>query len=164
MLTPSLLQTYAGQPIKNICPHGYDARADNHCAHFVAHVLQLDFGLTCAMMKGGHSIGANIRVQELFARCPSTREVIECPTTGEGLIFVSAVSSFAGAPGVIANVPKKHVGLVMNGLVWHYSNTRSRVETQTVGEFLFHYPRQHNALWWGTFPPVARATNFATSS
>jgi hypothetical protein len=165
MLTRTLLESYLGQPIKNVCPHGYDAGSDNHCAHFVAHVLQLDFGLTCAGMKGHRGFGgANIRVAELFTRCPLLHEVVECPTTGEGIIFVSAPSSFKHAPAQIANVKKKHVGLVMNGIVWHYSNKRHRVENEPVSEFLFHYPAQDNALWWGGFPSGARPTNFGTSS
>jgi hypothetical protein len=163
MLTLDVLKSYMGQPIRNICPNGYDAGADNHCAHFVAHVLQLDFGLTCAKMRHG-SVGANVRVQELFDRCPQPREVLECPTTGEGLIFVSAATSFHGMPVRIRNVPRKHVGLVMNGTVWHYSNRRSQVVEQTVGEFLFHYPRQNNALWWGNFPPGSRPASCGTSA
>jgi hypothetical protein len=77
---------------------------------------------------------------------------------------VSAASSFRGTPRKIANVPKKHVGLVMNGGVWHYSNGQSRVVTQTVGEFLFHYRKQENALWWGNFPLGSRPTDCGTSS
>jgi hypothetical protein len=163
MLTLDVLKSYVGQPISNICPNGYDAGTDNHCAHFVAHVLQLDFGLTCAGMRRG-SVGANVRVHEIFDRCPQTREVLECPTTGEGLIFVSAVTSFHGAPVRIRNVRRKHVGLVMSGTVWHYSNRQGKVVEQTVAEFLFHYPRQNNALWWGAFPPGSRPASCGTSA
>jgi len=88
MLNSVTLNSYVGQPIKEICPHGYDSSSDNHCAHFVSHVLQLGMGYTCAHARR-RTGGANIRVQELFSQCMSTREVHECPTVGEGLIFVS---------------------------------------------------------------------------
>lgn len=166
MITRPLLDTYVGHSIAEICPHGFDATTGNHCAHFVCHALQLDFGLTCAAMRGARGAfgAANIRVQETFARCPSTREIRECPTTGHGLIFVSAPSNFRGTPTQIRNVPRKHIGIVLNGIVWHYSNTRNRVVTQTVGEFLSHYRRQQNALWWGALPPAARPAAFGTSA
>ena len=161
MLTPSLLDTYVGHSISEICPHGYDNTGYNHCAHFASHVMQIDFGYTCARARGRMG-GANLRVQELFARCPDTREVLECPTTGEGLIFVSDRSNFSGAPTTIANVRRKHVGVMLNGRVWHYSNTQHRVVVQAVGQFLSHYPRQHNALWFGSFPSLCRPTTFGT--
>jgi hypothetical protein len=163
MLNSALLRSYEGKSIKEICPHGYDKDADNHCAHFVSHVLQLGFGATCASLKGRASTGAaNVRVQEVFAQCRSPEEVRACPTTGEGLVFVSAPGNFRGSPVEIRNVKKKHVGLVLNGTVWHYSNTRDRVVTQTVADFLSHYPRQANAIWWADFPPASRPASFGT--
>ncbi len=173
MVTTDVLDGYLGHSMRAVCPHGYDARNDNHCAHFVAHVLQLDFGVTCAALRGrrGAAAAANVRVHEIFARCPMTQEIIECPANGAGLIFVSKRSSFQPErvchPGPMAmrmaNVPKKHIGIVLNGVVWHYSNTRNQAVKQTAGEFLFHYRRQENALWWGAFPRTARATYVATS-
>lgn len=164
MLSASTLDSYVGMSISQICPFGYDNATDNHCAHFVSHALQLGFGLTCVQMRGGTTGGANLRVHEVFAQCSNTREILECPTTGEGLIFVSDRSNFRGAPTQISNVPRKHIGLLLDGCVWHYSNTRQRVVIQTVGEFLFHYPRQSNALWFGTLPMQSRLTSFGTST
>lgn len=166
MITRQVLDSYVGHSMAEICPHGYDATTNNHCAHFVGHVLQLSFGLTCAAMSGarGAYSAANLRVHETFARCPSTRQILACPTIGEGLIFVSKASNFHGQPTQMRNVPKKHIGIVLNGIVWHYSNPRDEVITQTVGEFLFHYARQQNALWWGDFPPTSRVASFGTSA
>jgi hypothetical protein len=161
MLSFPILDTYLGKSISEICPYGYDSAADNHCAHFVAHALQLSFGVTCASLRGS-SGGANVRVQEVFAQCPNTSEILACPTTGEGLIFVSDRTNFTGTPTRIANVPRKHIGIVIDGRVWHYSNTRHRVVVQTVGEFLFHYPRQNNALWFGALPTQSRPATFGT--
>jgi hypothetical protein len=164
MLTARLLDSYLGQHISAICPNGYDADGDNHCAHFVSHVLQLDTGLTCAgMTRRPRGPGANLRVHELFERCPAAWEVRECSSRGEGLLFVSAVTSFRHAPGRMANVRKKHIGLVREGTVWHYSNTRRQVVSQPADMFLFHYPRQDNALWWGRFPEAASAIEYGIS-
>jgi hypothetical protein len=42
MLTASILDTYVGHSISEICPHGYDSGGFNHCAHFVSHAMQID--------------------------------------------------------------------------------------------------------------------------
>jgi hypothetical protein len=159
MISLETLDSYVDRPIEQICPFGY--KTDNHCAHFVSHVLQLGIGLTCA---GGSMGAAGVRVHELFPYCGDRREIRECPTTGEGLIFVSEKSNFHGSPSVIDNVPKKHVGILWNGRVWHYSNTKHKVIVQSVADFLDHYPKQQNALWYGSVPAAARPTSIGTSS
>jgi len=159
MLVTQTLDSYIGHSISEICPHRYERNEDNHCAHFVSHTLQLDFGYTCAGARG-RTGGANLRVHELFARCRETRLVLECPTVDQGLIFVSDPSSFRGSPVEMANVPRKHVGILHLGRVWHYSNTRQRVVVQSAGEFLYHYPQQKNALWFGSLPSACRPTSF----
>lgn len=166
VLTESLLTGYEGRSMRDICPFGYDATDDNHCAHFVAHALQLDFGMTCARLKGrrGAAGAANVRVHEIFAECPHTRELLECPMTGKGLVFVSEARNFSGKPARLRNIPKKHIGIALDGQLWHYSNPRNRVVRQHVSDFLFHYPRQNNALWWGKFPASATPAPFGTSS
>lgn len=47
MLSTTLLNSYLGKPIDDICLNGYINHDDNHCAHFVSHVLNLEFGATC---------------------------------------------------------------------------------------------------------------------
>lgn len=163
MLSEDILNSYVGHSIAEICPYGYHSSADNHCAHFVAHALQMGFGLTCGNMQGGGG-GANLRVQEIFRQCDSRREILVCPSRGQGLIFVSGERSFSGTPARIANVPRKHIGILSNGKVWHYSNSRRRVITQTPAEFLYHYRRQKNSLWYGSFPTGCRAASFGTST
>jgi hypothetical protein len=53
----------------------------------------------------------------------------------------------------MANVPKKHVGIYRDGTIWHYSNSKRRVVTQTPQEFSHHYSGKDIALFYGTFPP-----------
>jgi hypothetical protein len=127
-LTARLLDSYRIPHIGAICPNGYDANRDNPCAHVGSHVLQLDTGVTCAGMT--RRPGANLRVHKLFERCPATREVRECSSRGEGLLFVSTVTRVRHAPGRMANVRKKHIGQVLEGSVWHHRNTRRQVVSQ----------------------------------
>jgi len=161
MVHAGLLKSYLGSHIGAICPNGFDADSENHCAHFVSHALGLEFGMTCARLvhrSRHHGAGANVRVQELFAACPNVRELLECPTVGTALIFVSAPTNFSAKTHTMRNVPKKHVGILHNGVMWHYSNRERRVVSQPASQFLFHYPGQTNALWIGDLPASARPT------
>ncbi len=149
-LSADLLNQYVGKNIVDICAFGFASGAENHCAHFVSHVLQLEFGYTCA--RGGR----NIRVQEVFAKCPEVGEFDDRP--GQScLVFVTKASNVHLAKKIIDNVPKKHIGIFYNGTIWHYSNSRGHVVTQVPSEFIKHYPTQTNALFYGTFPADATA-------
>jgi hypothetical protein len=98
----------------------------------------------------------------VFANCPSVQEIRECNPAISGLVFVSAANNFVtrGGRTTLNNVPKKHIGFLLGGFVWHYSNTRDRVVKQAMSEFLYHYPGQINALWLGSLPVGARPLAF----
>lgn len=168
MLTTSLLDSYVGQHISAICLNGYADNGDNHCAHFVNHVLNLSFGVTCRGLvakTAQRAPGANVRVHETFDRCANVRELLECPTSIEALIFVSARQNFVhqrNGTVTLNNVPKKHIGLFLDGVVWHYSNSRRQVVKQILMDFIRHYPRQTNVLWVGDLPAGSAATWFGT--
>ncbi len=163
MLTASFLdQNYLGRHISSICPNGFDSDNKNHCAHFVSHVLNLSFGVTCRNLVAGanrNGAGGNVRVQEIFAQCPVVQEIVECTPDMKGLIFVSAPSNFQTTDNgtTIRNVPNKHIGILLGGIVWHYSNGQRQVVKMPMSEFLFHYPNQQNTLWFGTMPASAVA-------
>ena len=57
-LTEAYLRSLLGKHIRDICPLGYAANSDNHCAHFVAHVLGYHSGITCGTMRNGRAPGA----------------------------------------------------------------------------------------------------------
>ncbi|MEX2560243.1 MAG: hypothetical protein WD403_10035 [Pirellulales bacterium] len=160
MLTETLLNGYLGKHISQICPNAFHADSENHCAHFVSHVLNLSFGMTCGHLVAGSQRkgpAGNVRVQELFAQCPNARELDVCPQYMEALIFVSAPRNFqtGGSRPVLANVQNKHIGLFLNGQIWHYSNSRRQVIQQILAQFIHHYPQQQNALWVGDLPITA---------
>ena len=105
--------------------------------------------------------GANVRVQEIFDRCPKVEEFLSCPLAVEGLIFVSAPRNFvtrAAARPRMRNVPRKHIGIILNGTIWHYSNSNRKVVKQNMAQFIHHYRRQQNALWYGSLPSGSKPT------
>jgi hypothetical protein len=153
-LDAGLLNGYLGNNIIDICAFGFTDATENHCAHFVSHVLQLEFGYKCARN------GRCIRVQEIFARCPDVGKFADRP--GEAcLVFVTKAANVDLKRKTMVNVPKKHIGIFVNGTIWHYSNSRDRVVTQTPEQFVLHYPNQANALFYGTFPAGAKAIPYA---
>lgn len=148
------MDAFVGMDIAEICGNGYNSPSDNHCAHFVSHAAGLSSGLTCKKMKGGAKAGASIRVQELFSRCVQVGAWVNKPGhLTSGLVFVTAPGNVDIGKKFMANVPRKHVGVFIGDTIWHYSNSKDEVVTQTPDEFVLHYKHQQNALFFGSFPP-----------
>ena len=145
------LKSFEGQNIATVCDGGFTDAGFNHCAHFVSHALGYNFGFTCKGMTGKGTAPATIRVHELFARCPEVGDWgdfngMSC------LVFVTDKSNVHLKKHVMDNVPKKHVGIYLNGKIWHYSNKQHKVVTQTPEEFNKHYPGKTIALFYGSLP------------
>jgi hypothetical protein len=153
IITPALLDTFLGKTISDLCKNGFTNNSDNHCAHFVSHVLGLGFGTTCRTMGTGKQAGANLRVQEIFPRCQSVGAWANRPVVLINcLVFITRASN-VNLPGkTMANVPRKHIGIYHSGLIWHYSNIRDKVVKQTPAEFANHYSSPDNAMFFGTIP------------
>ncbi len=146
------LDAYLGQNISEICGSEYKNDADNHCAHFVSHVMGFSFGFTCKGMTGKGDKGYCIRVHEVFAQCPEVGKW-EKRTATACLVFIIAGSSNVDlAAKTMANVPRKHIGIYVDGTIWHYSNSRDKVITQTSEEFSHHYSGSDVPMFYGTFP------------
>ena len=153
-VTTALLDTYLGKNINAICPAHY--KAENHCAHFVSHVLNLRFGALCHA-----KTGVNIRVQELFAKCQKIEQLIECRSIAvPQLVFITGEHNVNMQRHEMVNVPKKHVGIASGPFVWHYSNLQQRAVKETLDKFLNHYPKQYNGLWLGSIPVGAMPAPF----
>lgn len=154
------LNSFMGKSMKEICPNGFDDEKSSHCAHFVSHALNIQVGFTCDGLtpkEMHHGDGASVRVHEIFAACPAKMEYTKQLKRRSGLMFISGKDNFptVGRETTLKNVPKKHIGIFHQGTVWHYSNTRNKVITQTPEEFIHHYRGQTNALWLGTVPAGA---------
>ena len=159
------LNSFVGKGMSEICPSSYADTSNNHCAHFVGHALDITVGLTCHGMttkKKRKGERASLRVHEIFAACATVAEFdSKTMSNYKGLMFVSGTSNFRTKHGKteLRNVPKKHIGVLLNGTIWHYSNSRNRVITQTPEQFIKHYRGQTNALWYGSIP-AGGITNF----
>ena len=150
MITVQTLDGYLGKHIRDICGNGYVNDSDNHCAHFVSHVLGLKFGATCRMLGNGKGPGANVRVQEVFGRCSKVGTwESHAPTMPMGLVFIINAGNVKLAQRVMSNVPRKHLGIFTTGFIWHYSNTLRQVVKQSPAEFAKHYPAPDNAMFYG---------------
>ncbi len=153
-----ILDSYLGRHISDVCLNKFDGDGRNHCAHFVSHVLQICSGKTChKMVHKSHRImaGGTILVSDLFDITPNVHELISSCAIGQGLIYVSAPESFQKIGSNtyrIKTVKKRHVGILLNGKIFHYKNSENRVVSENVFDFIRHYKSQVNALWLGGFP------------
>lgn len=158
-LSSSLLAKYEGKGIAEICSNGLTNDADNHCAHFVNHVLSLDFGYTCGMATGKKKASANIRVHETFARCLSVGKWSDLKRNKITMCFAFITHSDSVNLGKksMTNRPKKHIGIYFNDNIWHYSNKRDKVVKQKPAEFAKHYKDKNSqfSMFYGTFPKDA---------
>jgi hypothetical protein len=153
MITQQQLNSYLGKSIGEICQNGYASPHDNHCAHFVSHVLGYRFGVTCQMMGSGKAQGATLRVQELFPHCARVGAWSLRPASLNAcLVFITRASNVNLHAKTMANVPRKHVGIFLDGSIWHYSNAQQKAVRQSPGEFSHHYSSPDNAMFFGTLP------------
>lgn len=166
-LNQYVLDSYLEKHISEICLNQFDGDGRNHCAHFVSHVLKIGSGKTChKMVHRTHRVmpAGTILVSDLFDITPNVHELLSSQLSGQGLIYVSAPESFAQIGSDthrIKTVKKRHVGLFLNGRVWHYKNTKNKVVSQRTSEFIHHYKKQVNALWIGDLPVRSMPVQFA---
>ena len=129
------LTELVGTSIVSICPNGFHDPDASHCAHFVSHVLQFDFGCTCGELTGGSGPSACVRVHEIFCRCSRVGNWAERPPQSDVLAFVSRPTAFDLASKTLMNIPNKHVGIFCNERVFHYSSRQNSVVMKTVDGF-----------------------------
>jgi len=144
-----------GQNISDICSNGYHNSSDNHCAHFVSHILGFRFGFKCRSMtsKGEASEAASIRVHEVFAKCPNVGKWSDKPaTTTFCLAFVTSSSNVNLKSKIMRNHPRKHIGVFHNGKIYHYSNSKNKVVEQTPAAYANHYSGSDITVYYGTMP------------
>jgi peptidoglycan hydrolase-like protein with peptidoglycan-binding domain len=157
-ISRELLATYEGLHISDICTAvRFVDDAQNHCAHFVNHVLGFDEPLTCGRLVGRPGAAANIRVHETFAKCPSVGAFEDKPALGACFAFVTLRSAVDLATRTMTNVPKKHIGIFCDGEIWHYANAKRKVVRETPEVFARHFAGSGFALFFGTFPSGTQA-------
>ena len=152
-----ILNTYLGRTIAEICRNGYANAADDHAAHFVSHAMGYGWGVTCITLRGGprrgSGFGANIRVHEIFPHCRTVGKWSSRPATMTScLVFITKASNVSVTKKTMKSAPRKHVGIYLSCLIYHYSNTQHRVVQETAEQFSHHYPAPDNAMFYGSLP------------
>lgn len=146
------LEKFDGLDIKDICTTGFNSPGLNHCAHFVSHALNLGFGMLCGNMswetKGQ---GVCIRVDEIFNRCKVVGAWDDRPLClAPCLAFVTPSMNVSGSR--MGNSPKKHIGIFVDGKIWHYSNGADKVIADSPERFLIKFKGLYGAktqLYYG---------------
>jgi hypothetical protein len=143
-LSQSFLDGYKGKSMAQICPFAYNT--GNQCAHFVSHVLEIGHGATCKNItwanKNNKAItkGACLRANEVYNNCASRGPWADRDAALTScLIFVTDAAHVKN--NLMTDHPQKHVGVYFNGTIWHYSNTRKQVETDTPETWLAKFQK-----------------------
>ena len=153
-----------GKNINRLCPQRFHTASENHCAHFVSHMGPWPVGFRCHLMPGASSAagpGFCVRVQELFPLCPEVGRWDGLPaTTDDLLVFITSRNNVNLTAKTIRNVPQKHIGILRDGMIYHYSNTTDEVVRQAPGivrdRFRATYSDQSVDLFFGTLPASPR--------
>lgn len=156
-LSFSVLESYVGKGIKNICTTSFDSSTENHCAHFVSHALSLNFGTLCGSMKWDtRGTGASIRCDELYNALVQKGEWAERPTIKEDGMLIFVLSASGVSNGVMQAIRQKHVGILYGGKVYNYSNSMNRVVADTsVSDFHDKFKKVYSAKDISLFYGVA---------
>jgi hypothetical protein len=149
------LESLLGKSISELCGNRFHDAHANHSAHFVSHALGFTFSFNCREYLGGKKEGANIRVHEVFARCPRVGWWDDAQEDADLLVFVIRRDAVDLARKRMQNIARKHIGIYSGGWIYHYNNSRDRVVKQTPDEFLKRFQALYagdQALFFGTFP------------
>jgi hypothetical protein len=145
-LISSLLLASLGKTREEFCTR-YHSAHDNHCAHFVSHILQLRIPHSALCTNVGDNIdyatrntGFSVRVNQVYNHSSNRRRWNDA--TPEGNCFVVATiedNITAEKPLMIGTHPRKHIGIMSDGKVYNFSNTHNKVVSKTMAEFKTHY-------------------------
>lgn len=123
---PPSLTEYLGKKIDQLCPFslGKDS-SQNHCAHFVSHVMEYEFAeTTCKNLTDADKLldgkGAVIRVDDIFNITPMFGRWTDKPLyLTSCLIFAtnSGNMEWGDCRRKMKNGQKKHVGIFLDGVV-----------------------------------------------
>jgi hypothetical protein len=151
-----VLNSSLGKSIDRICPNKFHDFSSNHCAHYVSHMMGLEFSYNCKEFKGGNKQAGNIRVHEIFSQCPKVGKFNDKPDTDQPLlVFVTRKDVVNLSEKRMVNIPQKHIGVFLDNHIYHYSNSQEKVVKWTPQEFydrFEHIYRGKQGLFYGTVP------------
>jgi len=149
------LEAALGKSIDQVCPNNFHDHKQNHCAHFVSHMTDLEFSFNCVDFKGGNKQPGNVRVHEIFARCPKVGRFEDADKSLTQLVFVTRQNNVDLPSNKMGNIPQKHIGIYCDGSIYHYSNTPDKVVKWSPQKFLDTFQAVysgHQTLFFGTIP------------
>ncbi|MCU0728260.1 MAG: hypothetical protein MUE73_21135 [Planctomycetes bacterium] len=152
MVTETELNGTVGQHISAICGVGFHDDNQNHCAHYVSHLLGLRRFVTCRALVRGAGTPATIRVDDVFRQCVRVGVWADLPPeVGQGLVFLTNPVNVNVSRQTMSAVRRKHVGIFMGPArqVFHYDNDMKKVVRQTIDVFRRHYPPPDDGLFFG---------------
>jgi len=144
------LDKYLGQSVIDFCgKYGSVGDSENHCAHFVSHVLQLRIpgARLCSNVAGTSDSyddrrkGYCVRVNQVFNSC-NKRARWDDRSLPVGVCFVVATleaNIVSEDPLTIGDMSKKHIGFYSGGQVYNYGNANDKVRTTSLADFKRHY-------------------------
>ena len=153
-LTTTALTALEGKTIADFCNTNYTAANINHCAHFVSHVLDLKIGMICgAMAWATRKQGASVRVDEIYNKCATKGAWTNKPASMSNCLAFVTPESNVKSTGM-GNHPRKHIGISIEGKVWHYSNGQDKVVCESAEAFLIKFKGAYGAttqMYFGNF-------------
>jgi hypothetical protein len=146
-ITTADLIAQEGKTVPQFCNCGYVDMHQNHCAHFVSHVLDIEVGLLCGSMAWAtRGRGVSLRVNQVFNSL-TTRgrwdDASQLPAAVANcnafLLFATIPDNVSEARGVLTmgSHHLKHVGIYRGGTVWNFSNNHAhpQVISETAAGF-----------------------------
>ena len=137
---PPSLTEYLGKKMSEICTRSISTKVnENQCAHFVSHVMEYDgFAITCKNQSTADKLlpgkGAAIRVNEIF-NVAETGAWSERPLHLTSCLIFVTISGNMSKNGQMLSGESKHIGIYLDGVVWHYSSA-GKVEKDSVTLFI----------------------------
>lgn len=163
-LSKTYLDSFLGKTVEDFCEtFGAVGDINNHCAHWVSHVLGFRIGKLCNQMAWQHrkdfEIGRSLVVNDIFNECPERGHWKDKPKNLQScLIFAVAAHGLnnKAAKLTMDNVPRKHVGIYFQGLAYNYHNTTRGTALEGVGvngaHFFENLYGKGTVALYGTFP------------
>lgn len=159
-ITKSELDAWVGKPIGDLCQNNFTTPKENHCAHFVSHVLGIRLGMVCGNMgmnRATRHTGGSIRCNELYNALQWTGPWDQRPIHLIDGMLIFVISASQVVNNVMQPVPKKHVGIHFAGHVYNFSNSQHKVIVDpSVEAFHGKFKRQYGggdvSLYFGVRP------------
>jgi hypothetical protein len=144
------LDVYLGQSVTDFCgKYGRVGDSENHCAHFVSHVLGLRIPGAALCSNVGGSLyayeerrnGFCLRVNQVFNSCTNRARWDDGDLPASVCFVVATLEANIESenPLTIGTMSRKHIGFYVGGQVYNYGNTHDKVRKTPLADFKRHY-------------------------